>query len=75
MNFLKKAISGVSGLMLFLGFFLLIGTAGSSDYAEEMGEVWNWKEHIPYAVVGIVMMVVGSLILNYLERGDERSGR
>ncbi len=70
MNCLKKVFSVIAALMILVGFFLLIGTAGSSDYADEVGIMWNFSEYIPYVVTGLVLMFLGAGITNILERTE-----
>lgn len=67
MNYLKKMIEIVGALLMAAGFFVLVGTAGASDYADEIGEVFSYTEHIPHIISGFVMLFVGGAMVKYLE--------
>ncbi len=67
MNYLKKTAEVVATIMIFVGFFLLVGTAGASDYADEIGEVFSYSKYIPYIVSGFVLIFSGLGIVKYLE--------
>lgn len=73
MNYLKKGAEAVAGLLFLIGFFLLLGTAGASDLADEMGEYFSIRPYIPYIISGFVMMGLSTVIMNvcYEERDDE----
>ena len=68
MNFLKKIAEHIAGLMVLVGFFLLVGTAGASDYADEAGLVFQYSDYIPFIVGGLVLIFAGEFIVKGLER-------
>ena len=57
--------------MAFIGFILIIGAVGASDYAVEMGIYEPITAHMKEIVIGIVMMTPGIIYLKIVERGDE----
>ena len=64
----------LAGLLLFGGFFLLVGTAGASDYADEMGVYWNIADYIPQMVIGVLMMFLGSGIASRMDFEEMEEG-
>lgn len=68
MNCLKKIIENIGGLMILVGFFLLIGTAGASDRADELGQMFNYKDYIPYIVSGFLLLFTGGGLVKWLEK-------
>lgn len=81
MNFLKRLIETIAGLMVLVGFFLLIGTAGASDLADETGQMFSYKDYIPSIISGFVLIFVGGGIMKwfdknfYYEEGGESNAR
>ncbi len=76
MTYLKKSAEVVAGLMLLVGFFFLLGTAGASDYAYELGECFNIMPHIPFIIGGVLMIGCGVMVLKWTnnERTGEENG-
>lgn len=72
MTYLKKSAEVVAGLMLLVGFFFLLGTAGASDYANEVGECFNIVPCIPYIISGVLMIGCGVMVLKWID--NERTG-
>lgn len=68
MNCLKKVIEIIGSLLMLTGFFFLVGTAGASDYADEVGEVFSYAKHFPFIISGFGMCFGGLLMIKYLER-------
>lgn len=61
---MNKVLSTVSGLMMFIGFFLMVGVAGRSDYATEVGEYLPWYDGWQFLLIGLLLMVLGCVIGN-----------
>ena len=70
MNY-SKILNWIFGIMAFIGFILIIGAVGASDYAVEMGIYEPITAHMKEIVIGIVMMTPGIIYLEIVERGDE----
>jgi len=70
MNY-SKILNWIFGIMAFIGFILIIGAVGASDYAVEMGIYEPITAHMKEIVIGIVMMTPGIIYLKIVERGDE----
>ena len=68
MNFLKKLIETLAGLMTIGGFLVLMGVAGASDLADEMGEMFFYKNYIPNIITGLVLMFVGGGIMMWFDK-------
>ena len=58
----SKVIAIMSLILAFLGLFLVIGTVGGVDYADEIGEQIAVKDFLPQIVVGIVMMIPAMIL-------------
>lgn len=48
--------------MGFMGFFLIVGTAGTSDFMDEIGAYYPVTEMLPQMLIGLAMMLVGFLV-------------
>ena len=48
-----------NGIMVLVGFVLVIGSVGASDYAIEMGVYEPITAHISETIVGIVLIICG----------------
>lgn len=69
MNY-SKVIKRTAEIMGFIGFFLLLGTAGTSDYMNELGVCHSFTELIPRIVIGLAMVIVSSFVVNVCEYED-----
>lgn len=56
MNF-SKVIRTATGIMGFIGFFLIVGTAGTSDYMIEIGSYYPISEMLPQMLISLAMML------------------
>lgn len=63
----NKVLSNLAGLGLIVGFFMMVGVAGASDYAIEIGEYLPWYYGWQYLVIGLVLMACSAFILSRLE--------
>lgn len=70
MNY-SKILNWIFGIMVFIGFVLIIGAVGASDYAVEMHIYEPITAHMKEMVIGIVLMMPGIIYLEIIERGDE----
>ena len=75
MNYLK-AIRTITGTLAFIGFILMMGAVGKSDFADEIGEYIELKDFIPQMVVGLLLMIPCGLLESFLDkfeigRGEE----
>lgn len=70
MNY-SKILNWIFGIMVFIGFVLIIGAVGASDYAVEMHIYEPITAHMKEMVIGIVLMIPGIIYLKITERGDE----
>ena len=75
MNYLK-AIRTITGTLVFIGFILMMGAVGKSDFADEIGEYIELKDFIPQMVVGLLLMIPCGLLESFLDkfeigRGEE----
>lgn len=70
MNY-SKILNWIFGIMAFIGFILIIGAVGASDYAVEMGIYEPITAHMKEIVIGIVLMIPGIIYLEIVERGDK----
>ena len=79
MNYLK-IVRTIAGILAFIGFILMLGAIGKSDFADEIGEYIELKDFLPQMVVGLLLMLpCGALewfLDNYeIERGEEDDNR
>ena len=70
MNF-SKVIKTTTGIMGFMGFFLIVGTAGTSDYMDEIGAYYSVTEMLPQLLIGLAMMLPASFVFRDCELEDE----
>lgn len=70
MNY-SKILSWILGIMALVGFLMLIGAVGASDYAVEMNIYEPITAHIKEMIIGAVLMIPGAVYLKITERGDE----
>lgn len=68
-EFWNKAISILSRVLIVAGVLLLLGAAGESDMYGEMGKYLPLMVTIKKMVIGLLMLAVGTTILN--NEGDE----
>ena len=57
--------------MAFIGFILIIGAIGASDYAVEMHIYEPIIAHMKEIVIGVILIILGIIYLKIIERGDE----
>lgn len=63
-EFWNKAISILSRVLIVAGLLLLFGAAGESDMYEEMGKYLPLMVTIKKIAIGLLMLAVGTTILN-----------
>jgi len=54
MRYLKKILSNLSGAM---GFALIIGTAGKSDYMDAINQSTDFKRMVIYLIIGTILLI------------------
>jgi len=62
MNYLIKIIDKVSIALIPLGFFLMLGGVGNSDYADEIGVYCPLSDILIPCLIGAFMMIAGTHI-------------
>lgn len=70
MNY-SKILNWIFGIMAFIGFILIIGAIGASDYAVEMHIYEPIIAHMKEIVIGVILIILGIIYLKIIERGDE----
>lgn len=70
MNY-SKIIRTVAGLTAFAGFFLMVGTAGTSDYMDEIGAYYPFTEMLPQMLICLAMMIPAFFAFRDYELEDE----
>lgn len=70
MNY-SKILNWIFGSMAVIGFFLIIGAVGASDYAVEMHIYEPITAHMKEIVTGVILIIPGIIYLKITERGDE----
>ncbi len=60
MNFLK-IIETLLGILAFIGFILMLGAIGTSDYMVEIGEYQPFEDLIRSLIPGLVMFLPGGI--------------
>jgi hypothetical protein len=70
MNY-SKILNWIFGITAFIGFILIIGAVGASDYAVEMHIYEAITAHMKEMVIGVILMMPGIIYLEIIERGDE----
>lgn len=70
MNY-SKILNWIFGIMAFIGFILIIGAIGASDYAVEMHIYEPIIAHMKEIVIGVILIILGIIYLKITERGDE----
>lgn len=53
----------VFGIMTIIGFFLIVGAVGASDYAVEMHIYEPVTAHMKEIVIGVILMIPGMICL------------
>lgn len=53
----------IGEILVIVGFFLLIGVAGNSDYAAECGIYQPWYEGWQFLLLGFASMITGTALL------------
>ena len=54
-------IDKVFGIMAIIGFFLIVGAVGASDYAVEMHIYEPVTAHMKEIVIGVILMIPGMI--------------
>ena len=67
---MNKVMSTVSGMMMGLGFLLMVGIAGRSDYATEVGENLPWYDGWQFLLIGLLLMGLSCIIGNLVNEED-----
>jgi uncharacterized membrane protein YdbT with pleckstrin-like domain len=62
-----KAVEIITGIMAFVGFFLLVGAVGTSDYMDEIGQYCSFAQLVPQMVIGILMMFPFAGVEKYID--------
>ena len=70
MNF-SKVIRGTTGIMAVMGFFLMVGTAGRSDYMDAIGAYYPVTKMLPQMLIGLAMMIPAFFAFRDYELEDE----
>lgn len=74
MNY-SKVVRNVVGIMAGVGFFLMIGAVGTSDYMDEIGVYYPLTEMLPQLLIGVTLMLPSYFIFKsdheYDEEDDE----
>ena len=52
----------------FIGFFMIVGIAGSSDYADEVGEVFRFSDYTKEFIIAFLLMIPCPIFENYLDK-------
>lgn len=63
-EFWNKTINILSRVLIVAGVLLLLGAAGESDMYEEMGKYLPLMVTTKKMVIGLLMLAVGTVILN-----------
>lgn len=69
MNY-SKIFNRIFGIMAFIGFFLIIGAIGASDYAAEMNIYEPITAHIKEMVIGVLLIIPEIIYLNIVKGGE-----
>lgn len=66
---MNKVLNAVSGLVIVVGFLLMVGVAGAQDYAIECGEYLPWYYGWQQMLISLLMMAGGAFVchLTYTE--------
>ena len=67
MNY-SKILNWIFGITAFIGFILIIGAVGASDYAVEMHIYEPLTAHLKEYIIGAILIIPGIIIT---ERSDE----
>lgn len=63
-EFWNKVINILSRVLIVAGVLLLLGAAGESDMYGEMGKYLSLMVTIKKMAIGLLMLAVGTMILN-----------
>jgi len=58
MNY-TKIVKTIIEIMALVGFFLLLGSVGASDYADEIGVYFDFSTVTPHIIIGILLLIPG----------------
>ena len=61
----------IAGALVLIGFLIMAGGAGTSDYFCEIGEYYPISETIKTCVAGLLLMLPGAYILKDYREDDE----
>lgn len=70
MNF-SKVIRNVTGIMAVIGFFLMLGAVGTSDYMDEIGVYYPIYKILPQMLIGIGLMLPSYFVFRDYDVDDE----
>lgn len=56
---------------MFIGFFILLGTVGKVDLADELHEEITFMEFVPQMFIGIILMFPGFYMFQEYEEGED----
>ena len=71
MNF-SKIIRVITAILFFVGFFLIMGSAGNTDYADAVHEPISESEYIPQILIGVLLMLPTPLLFRGKEHGRKK---
>lgn len=70
MNY-SKVIRKIIGLAMFIGLFILLGTVGKVDLADELHEEITFMEFVPQMFIGLILMIPGFYMFHEYEEGED----
>lgn len=65
-----KKIETISAILAFIGFIIMFGAAGNSDYMDEIGQYYPFSETVKLCVIGLLMCVPAVIVSKIEERWD-----
>ena len=60
---MKRVLEVFAGVMFIIGFMSLIGTAGWTEYMDEIGEVYSTIEFAKRIVLSLLLMALPIVVL------------
>lgn len=63
-----KKIKTVSVALAFIGFFIILGAAGKSDYMDEIGQYYPFSNTLKVGLVGLLLMAPAFVVGMISER-------
>lgn len=70
MNY-SKVIRNIAGIMAVIGFFLMLGAVGTSDYMDEIGVYYPIYKILPQMLIGVTLMLPSYFIFKSDYEYDE----